>query len=403
MKKFIFIVFVALSVFAFVGTGRVFAGTEHNLAGYAWSSNIGWISFNCTNDSTCGTSDYGVNENPDGTLTGYAWSPNIGWVQFGGLSSFPSGSGTQATNAQLNGTNLKGWARAIAADNSDWDGWISLSGSQYGVNQANAGLTLTGYAWGSDVVGWVLFDIQNVYPSICSNCGVALTSDASLDVQIGGTSIVGNGVNGNTNYVTYNYSPNLVWTLTNVPSATCAVSKVSAGGTSFTTVNGITSTGSTSGGALTGTTTYTYAINCSNPTISHQVSFAVGGQPANFSMGGPESMVVKFVATSTADSELKTFFISSGGGFSSDVTVSLLSNTCPANTKYSLGGGSFATTPQSITVSGPYPKGSTFKARFAQQISSSCTVTLSGTGGSASDTKVYTIVPQGFTPSFKEF
>jgi len=81
------------------------AGTEHNLSGWAWSDNIGWISFNSTN--TNDATDYGVNENPDGTLVGYAWSSNIGWIQFGGLSGFPNGSGTQQKNAQVNGNNLQ--------------------------------------------------------------------------------------------------------------------------------------------------------------------------------------------------------------------------------------------------------------------------------------------------------
>ncbi|KKQ32523.1 MAG: hypothetical protein US45_C0018G0002 [Candidatus Nomurabacteria bacterium GW2011_GWA1_37_20] len=79
----------------------VFAGSEHNISGWAWSSNIGWISFNNTTGG--GSINYGVNKNVDGTLVGYAWSSNIGWIQFGGLSGFPSGGGTQAQNANLNG------------------------------------------------------------------------------------------------------------------------------------------------------------------------------------------------------------------------------------------------------------------------------------------------------------
>lgn len=57
------------------------------MSGWAWSENIGWISFNSTDDqdpSTPGiqpaTSNYGVNKNADGTLAGYAWSSNIGWA-----------------------------------------------------------------------------------------------------------------------------------------------------------------------------------------------------------------------------------------------------------------------------------------------------------------------------------
>lgn len=51
------------------------------LAGYAYSPNIGWISLNCSNTSSCGTTDYKVS-NASGTLSGYAWSENTGWLDF---------------------------------------------------------------------------------------------------------------------------------------------------------------------------------------------------------------------------------------------------------------------------------------------------------------------------------
>lgn len=51
------------------------------LAGYAYSPNIGWISLNCSNTSSCGTTDYKVT-NSSGTLSGYAWSENTGWLDF---------------------------------------------------------------------------------------------------------------------------------------------------------------------------------------------------------------------------------------------------------------------------------------------------------------------------------
>ncbi|MFA6404449.1 MAG: hypothetical protein WCW03_00355 [Candidatus Paceibacterota bacterium] len=130
----------------------VSAGTEHNIFGYAWSSNVGWISFN------------GVNKDASGNLIGYAWSSNVGWIQFGGLSGFPSGTGTQAQNAKISGNNLKGWAKALSADGNGWDGWISLSGAGYGVTLS--GTSLTGYGWGSTVIGWVDFNLVTIVPSI---------------------------------------------------------------------------------------------------------------------------------------------------------------------------------------------------------------------------------------------
>ena len=126
-----------------------FADTS-GLSGYAWSDNIGWVSLSGTN--------YGVSVDSSDNLSGYAWSDNIGWIQFGGLDtgSMPSGSGTQKKNAQINGNNLKGWIRALS-NGGGWDGWISLSGSGYGVSQSPSTAALTGYAWGSTVVGWLDF------------------------------------------------------------------------------------------------------------------------------------------------------------------------------------------------------------------------------------------------------
>jgi len=189
-----------------------------DLDGYAWSSNIGWVSMNCKTGSASGQSicpgspgvgpksNYKVTLNSGGSLTGYAWSSNIGWVRFGGLSSFPVLTGTVAANARVTGTypnlTFEGWARACAGTlNGDcssiansptsggWDGWISLR--QTGTNAHSivmtpAGGTAASYAWGSTVVGWINFD-QIVYlaPSASINgtgCG---------NIPVGGSTCTG--------------------------------------------------------------------------------------------------------------------------------------------------------------------------------------------------------------------
>jgi hypothetical protein len=405
MKKFVFTSFLFLSLFVLGGTESAFAGTQHNLSGYAWSSNVGWISFNCTNNSSCATADYGVTKNGDGTLVGYAWSSNIGWIQFGGLGGFPSGPGTTASNAVVNGSNqLVGWARAIGHDGSNWDGWISLSGTilpsgSYGVSFS--GNSFTGYAWGNEVVGWVLFDVQNVYPAICSGCGVALSGDASLDVVSGESIVDDYGV-------AYNTAPTFNVVLTNIPSASCSISKAasSTGSTPFTTVSGITSSGSYPGLAHT-TGLYTYNIDCINPTISKQVGFGIGAEPANFSLGGAETVAIQFLGSASADSEQKTFFVSPTGGLTDDVSVNVTSGgTCPESTKYSLGGQIFETlaqVPDSVMISQPYVAGSTFRVRMSTKISSPCTVTITGTAPGLSVPKSYIITPTIFTPTFEEY
>jgi hypothetical protein len=137
------------------------------LTGYAWSENIGWISFR---DGATP-----VKVESDGDLVGYAWSENIGWIQFGGLSGFPVTPYESNSNAKLTGQTLSGWARAVAGISGDnrggWDGWIALKGVRIQLNSTAlasnpapafvSGCTSTGCtngaAWGSDVVGWVDF------------------------------------------------------------------------------------------------------------------------------------------------------------------------------------------------------------------------------------------------------
>ncbi len=174
----------------------VSAGSTDNLSGYAWSSNIGWISFNCTNPGEdCGTSNYGVRIDESqrflpggiGGLSGWAWSSNIGWISFNRSetgnppsSDIGSGSGPVAQISWTNSTNgnITGWARALAgcqnvpgvpvgscsgsgagAASGGWDGWIKLSSTagepSYGVQLS--GSNFSGYAWGGGVVGWIKF------------------------------------------------------------------------------------------------------------------------------------------------------------------------------------------------------------------------------------------------------
>jgi hypothetical protein len=161
-----------------------------DLAGFAWSDGIGWVSFNCNQPGaspaidTCATVNYSVSVIPDtnstdsvlATLSGYAWSENIGWIKFGGLSNFPGGS---ADNAQIVFTDgeyrLSGWVRACAGtlsgdcsnmdDHPDgWDGWISLNCSNL-ANGCDAFEyrvlvdtdAFDGEGWGDDVIGYIDF------------------------------------------------------------------------------------------------------------------------------------------------------------------------------------------------------------------------------------------------------
>jgi hypothetical protein len=154
-----------------------------SFSGYAWSDNLGWISFSGSN--------YQVVVQNDGTLSGYAWanpsddsapSNNIGWISFNKTVDFPSSCGSQAT---LSGTNITGWAKVLSADNNDWDGCVSLSGSSpaYGVIFNSSGSsqsgTLGGYAWADSAVGgWISFNCTTGGPTandICAASNYAVT------------------------------------------------------------------------------------------------------------------------------------------------------------------------------------------------------------------------------------
>lgn len=116
------------------------------ITGYAWSDTIGWISLSGSN--------YGLSIAPDGTIGGYAWSETIGWVSVN--STDLSGCPASPCNAKMQSDgSLTGWLKALSANGNGWDGWISLNGSNYG--PSFSGGTFSGYAWGSDVVGWVSF------------------------------------------------------------------------------------------------------------------------------------------------------------------------------------------------------------------------------------------------------
>ncbi|MFA6254170.1 MAG: hypothetical protein WC640_02900 [Candidatus Paceibacterota bacterium] len=186
----------------------------NGLYGFAWSSNIGWISFNHT-DIPGSTNNYAVNLEPNGDLSGYAWSPSIGWIKFDpGLNGPPGASNRHG--AKIEGTTLTGWARACSVvdpakntncdfgpgssdsnlrNNSSlggWDGWIEMTD----INYDHAAGGLTGYAWGSLNIGWIHLGLHYSsnpgcsLPRIDTDCNSSLDCDPCLQtcaVNCGGT------------------------------------------------------------------------------------------------------------------------------------------------------------------------------------------------------------------------
>lgn len=134
------------------------AGDAYNVSGWAWSENIGWISFN--NTSGGGLVNYGVNIDPlNGDFDGYAWSENIGWISFKPSGPYPA-SPNNSARLDINTNQITGWARALAYGGG-WDGWIKLNPSGGGVHLNEGTNELEGWAWGGDVVGWISFNCKD--------------------------------------------------------------------------------------------------------------------------------------------------------------------------------------------------------------------------------------------------
>lgn len=124
--------------------------TAGNTSGWAWSSTVGWMSFNCATDAvpgSCAASNYyGVTvDTTTGELSGYAWSENIGWISFNQLETStppeePYIGETFIAHLDTVTNQFSGWGRVLSvcevppntlpcatADNEGgWDGWIKL-------------------------------------------------------------------------------------------------------------------------------------------------------------------------------------------------------------------------------------------------------------------------------------
>ena len=100
---------------------------EHNVGGYAWSENVGWVSFSCQNENALmeGT-EYGVDSvsTSTGWISGQAWSSNVGWISFdssktGAPPAAPDYSGSGYI-AKISTTTLEvsGWGRALSSSST---------------------------------------------------------------------------------------------------------------------------------------------------------------------------------------------------------------------------------------------------------------------------------------------
>ncbi|MCK5510224.1 hypothetical protein KAI65_01590 [Candidatus Parcubacteria bacterium] len=224
---------ILLLAVCFLGSEkRVMAGVGENVSGWAWNSNVGWISFNsadCDTDNNgfvdtdamvlgCGGTnalpdtafDYGVNINVGtGNFSGYAWNDNVGWISFQ-ESNTPNDATVVANcdagcdptvdcTACYNATDNKiyGWAKILSMGE---DGWIRFDHGQIGF-EATADATaneLNGWAWSSNAngtgIGWISFNCENYSSCIGgANAGeiCAINADCASN-NCGDTCLVSN-------------------------------------------------------------------------------------------------------------------------------------------------------------------------------------------------------------------
>lgn len=155
-------------------TMQIWGFGDPNVNGWAWSENIGWISFS---NVAAGTEvPYGLHINPETMkLSGYIWSENIGWITFHRSVAGDPPSGNPCSEdpdcmAVLDPETfeISGWARALNYGDG-WTGWISLAGtasdsSPYGVSIDPDSGIFDGWAWGSGLIGWISFNSDNEVP-----------------------------------------------------------------------------------------------------------------------------------------------------------------------------------------------------------------------------------------------
>ena len=141
---------------------------------------VGWISLEGTSPN------YKVTIPPiNGNLSGYAWSENLGWISFNqaDLAGCPIGT----CSAIREGDRVKGWARVLSIKNAGsnaggWQGFIQLYGTTGEGLKIESDGDLSGYGWNGENntsgivegLGWIDFGASPP-PIDTIECNVPLT------------------------------------------------------------------------------------------------------------------------------------------------------------------------------------------------------------------------------------
>jgi hypothetical protein len=395
LNKKLFLVFIFAFLFLFgVKFYPVFAGSEHNLSGWAWSENIGWISFNSINQGT--GANYGVKVASNGRLSGYAWSENIGWITFnqnelGGCPNTPCRADFDKT-----GGNVTGWARALA-NGGGWDGWISLSGSNYGVTVDQCGWQ--GWAWGSNVIGWISFS--------GANYGVLGTGDACSLINFSFSALPSSGyaplstiltasLTGGIGTINYTFWWNCSDTRTSVQAVTAACGDPTnpAIGAKF---NGVSETTKQVNHTYSSVSSYTAKVITEQGSRSFEGRQTISAQqaPEDFSLQKSNDISAAITASPLAISSRAKITVNPLYGFSSPVILS-------SNAGSVISGASDHFSDPTLT-SGEYANGSDFWIDMPRTTTlGEYIIVVSGYDGENTRTVNIILNVRAITPEFRE-
>lgn len=361
--SFRFILFFAIAVAATVALTVALAPSHEadaavlELHGWAWSSNIGWIGFNCADVSACGASNYKVTyDNVLGNLSGYAWSSSIGWVWFNPAEAgCPAGACPPKVALSGADRQVTGWARACTvfvsgcsgalkpdAERGGWDGWIELSGANHtspnttatgGVTYQSGLSKFIGKAWGGDPIGWLDFNqVTLTVPLPLPEADIkANNSDVPITISSGSSATLtwcgGTGPHACANATSCSVSPG-GWTTTSgtqsvspATSQTYTLTCTNATGSTPDTVtvnvtslcgNGVINPGEQcDNGAANGSCPATCSTSC---TLNACVA-------ADFTVSSSNDIEVNFTPALVSTSKETTITITPSGGFASPVSL----------------------------------------------------------------------------------
>lgn len=374
-KIFVIILFLVLPFF--ISLAQEVENGE--LSGWAWSENIGWISLSCENTGTCGTSDYKVQINSSsGDLSGYAWSENVGWIDFKPAGPYPS-EPDESAKYDFDSAQINGWAKAVAGSDG-WDGWIKMSATNpnYAVTKDGLECNFTGYAWGSDVIGWVHFEgtnysvdidqafceLLNAYPNpwVDAGEGHALFEGQGHTHSGAEAKIVGGD-----NLASY------TWSFDSCP-ATCPTLLDASGELSGKTA--LISGPSYTPNVVGDYTLLLTVLDTNNDAGTATVTETAAPPPQDFTLSSANDIYTIKIGPSPADSIKTTITVSAFGGFSSDVNITVESAdpALPEGVEYNFS--------DSTLDSSEYSSGSEFWVRVpADTTPDNYLLTLKGEGG----------------------